>query len=128
MKGVLGVVSLLNIDWLVPYEHSTYSVGVIYMVILNLLCMYYVGSERYKLENVLVIGCLPGPREPKHNVNAYLDFMVDDLLELWTGVQFNIPNSLWPVTVCVALICISRDIPACRKVCGFTGFQAKLGG
>ena len=80
---------MLNINWLVPYEHSTYSVGVIYMVILNLL-----GSERYKLENVLVIGCLPGPRESKHNVNAYLDFMVDDLLELWTGVQFNIPISL----------------------------------
>lgn len=77
---------MLNIDWFNPYEHSQYSVGVIYLVLLNLP-----RSERYKLGDVLVIGCLPGPREPKHNIKTYLKFMVDDLLELWDGIDFTVP-------------------------------------
>ena len=49
----------LNVDWFTPYEHSQYSVGVIYLIVANLP-----RSERYKLENVLVVGCIPGPKEP----------------------------------------------------------------
>lgn len=80
------------------------SVGVIYLVLLNL--------RQYKLENELVVGCLPGPREPKQNINTYLKFMVDDLLELWDGIDFTVPSSSVAVHIRAAMICISCDIPA----------------
>ncbi len=58
----------LNIDWFKVYEHSKYSAGPIYLVILNLP-----RHERYKDENVILTGIIPGPKEPKHNINTFLD-------------------------------------------------------
>ena len=58
---------MLNVDWLQPYKHSQYSVGVLYLSILNLP-----SSERYKLENIIVVGCIPGPSEP-HNMNSFFE-------------------------------------------------------
>ena len=113
---------MLNVDWFTPYERSQYSVGVIYLTVLNLP-----RSMRYKLENVLVIGCIPGPKEPKHHINTYLTFMVYELEELWSGIHVTIPGTYITTIVRAALICMVCDVPACRKVCGFTGFQAKLG-
>ena len=51
-----------------------YSVGVIYLVILNLP-----REERYKLENIIVVGIIPGPKEPKKNVNSFLVPLMEDL-------------------------------------------------
>ena len=39
---------MLNCDWFQPFEHTNYSVGVLYLVILNLPC-----TKRFKPENVL---------------------------------------------------------------------------
>ena len=50
----------LNIDWFKPYKHTESSVGVMYLTILNLP-----RSLRYKRENTLLIGIIPGPTEPK---------------------------------------------------------------
>ena len=114
---------ILNVDWFTPYEHTQYSVGVIYLIVANLP-----RSERYKLENVLVVGCIPGPKEPKHSINTYLSFMVDELEVLWdAGIQVSVNTNPTPITIRAALVAVVCDIPACRKVCGFTGFQAKLG-
>lgn len=41
---------ILNLDWFNPFKHIEYSVGVIYLVIANIP-----RSERYKLENVIII-------------------------------------------------------------------------
>ena len=51
-----------------------YSVGVIYLVILNLP-----REERYKLENIIVVGIIPGPNETKKNVNSFLVPLMEDL-------------------------------------------------
>ena len=51
---------LLNIDFFQPYKHVSYSVGVIYGVLINLP-----RNVRYKIENVIIIGIIPGPHEPK---------------------------------------------------------------
>jgi hypothetical protein len=51
---------ILNLDCFNPFKHIEYSVGVIYLVVANLP-----RSERYKLENVIIVGTIPGPREPK---------------------------------------------------------------
>lgn len=48
--------------------------GVIYLVVLNLP-----REERFKDENMICVGLIPGPKEPKININAYLEPLVDEL-------------------------------------------------
>lgn len=62
---------MLNVDWFRPHKHSPGSVGVIYLVLLNLP-----RHERYKLENIIVVGVLPGPSEPKLTANTFLELLV----------------------------------------------------
>ena len=49
---------LLNVDWFKPYKHIEYSVGGIYIALLNLP-----RKLRYLKENVLLVGVMPGPYE-----------------------------------------------------------------
>ena len=67
---------MINFHFFQPYKHVPYSVGVIYLVIMNLprniIC--------FKQENVLLIGILPGPREPSKDSNSYLSPLVDELI------------------------------------------------
>ena len=106
-------------DFFQPYKHLTYSVGVIYGVVLNLprnIC--------YKRENVILIGVIQGPEEPKHDINSFLEPMVNELLDLWDGVQMDIIKAGEKVVWC-AVLCTACDIPAGRKMCGFLGHSAK---
>ena len=112
---------MLNVDWLQPFEHSQYSVGVMYLSILNLP-----RSERYKLENIIVVGCIPGPSEP-HNMNTYLKPMVDELLILWEGIPFQPHSYTIPVQIHGCLLGVACDTPATRKVCGFTSCSSTHG-
>ena len=111
----------LNVDWFQPFKHSTYSAGAMYVAIQNLP-----REERYTPDNVLLVGVIPGPREPKRTMNSYLDPLVKELNELWKGVvmQSALGN---PVLVRSALICTACDIPASRKVSGFVGHNALRG-
>ena len=115
---------ILNIDWFQPYELSMYSVGVIYLVLLNLP-----RSVRYKRENVVLVGVIPGPTEPSLLINTYLHPLVMDLLQLWDGLilQVRTSNSLDTMNVRAALVGVSCDIPAGRKVCGVLSHNARLG-
>lgn len=79
---------LLNVDWLQPYKHITYSVGVVYLVVLNLP-----RAIRFKRENVILFGVIPGPCEPSLTINTYLNPLVSELLELWKGVQLKVPGT-----------------------------------
>lgn len=103
---------VLNVDWFRPFEHSRYSVGVIYFTILNLP-----REVRYLPKNVIVVGIIPGPKEPEKVTNTFLQPFVTDLQALWEGVYMSIPSQVLPVRIRAALLCISCDIPACRKVC-----------
>ena len=112
----------LNVDWFEPFERGVYAVGAIYLTILNLP-----RSIRYKQENVVLVGIIPGPKEPKLNVNSYLTPLILELKEGWT-TGFRIRTYLNnEVCVRVALACVTCDIPASRKVCGFLGHNATLG-
>ena len=42
---------MMNLDWFQPFKHSPYSVGVIYLAIMNLP-----RAERFKRENIIVVG------------------------------------------------------------------------
>jgi len=118
-----NLVISLNVDWFRVYEHSQYSAGPIYVVILNLP-----RNERYKSENVILTGIIPGPKEPRSNINTFLSPLVKDLQELFDGITFENPASISGFTTirCV-LGCISCDLPATRKVCGFANFNGNFG-
>jgi hypothetical protein len=109
----LGI--MINLDWFQPFESSAYSSGVLYGVICNLP-----REVRFKRENILTLGLLPGPNEVKlHKINHYLSPIVDELLEFWSG--FLLPStSEHPEgkRIRLAVICCSNDIPAARKLCG----------
>lgn len=115
---------MLNVDWMQPFDHTPYSIGVIYLVFMNLP-----RSERFKRENVILVGIIPGPKEPPLNINAYLSPLVDELLILWNeGVKIrHYGSQIFPECFKAALLCVACDMPASRKVCGFTGHHSKKG-
>lgn len=111
----------INTDWFQPYTRIEYSVGAIYLSIQNLL-----KTERYKDENILLVGLIPGPCEPKLNMNTYLRPLVDELCEAWIhGITIKVNGK--NVNVRLAVSCVACDIPASRKLCGFLGHNAVLG-
>ena len=63
--------------------------GVMYLSIFNLPRM-----ERFKQHNVLLVGIIPGPKEPELHLNSFLQPLVDELKMLWKGVQMVTPNGI----------------------------------
>ena len=112
---------MLNLDWFQPFKDSVYSVGVIYLSFLNLP-----PQERNQEENIAVVGIIPGPQEPSRDVNSFLDPLVEELLDFWEGVWLDFAST-GPRFCLLAVLCISCDIPASRKLCGFFGFSATKG-
>ena len=105
---------MLNLDWFQPYDGTVHSTGVIYAAICNLP-----RDIRFKRENMLILGILPGPNEVSlHKINHYLAPIVDELMSLWGGVTLNTYECEEGKRVRAALILISCDIPAARKLCG----------
>ena len=49
----------MNVDWFQPYKRAVYLTGAIYLTLLPEL--------RYRQENVMLVGVVPGPKEPKPN-------------------------------------------------------------
>ena len=112
---------MLNIDWFRPFKHTPYSVGAVYI---TNLCR----AMRFKKENFILVGLIPGPGEPPILMNTSLNPLVEELNDLWdAGIQVASPDYSQAVTVRAALICLACDIPACRKVLGFYGHMSKLG-
>lgn len=112
----------LNVDWFQPFDRGVYSVGALYITVQNLP-----RSERFKSENVLLIGIIPGPKEPKHAINSYLAPLVLELQKAWESGFLMKTAQQVEVRVKLALSCVSCDIPASRKVVGFLGHNATLG-
>lgn len=100
---------MINIDWFQPYKHLTYSVGAIYLTIFNLP-----RSLHYKLENICLVGIIPGPHEPDFTVNSRLAPLVRDLLHFWDGVELSVSDGVHIERKLVrcAIICCSCDLPA----------------
>ena len=114
---------MLNFDFFQPMKHrKDYSVGVFYLALLNLP-----RAERFKWENIIVLGIVPSlDREPK-DLNQFLEPAVDELKALWKGVRLRSCLSRFALTFRAAVISISSDVPATRKICGFKGHSAILG-
>ena len=86
--------------------------------------------KRYRRENVILCGIIPGPHEPRGVINSYLSPLVQDLLDFYQGVKLKVVTGMLcplSLTFKVALISVIADIPAARKVAGIVGHSAKLG-
>ena len=118
LKDPNNMALILNVDWFNPYKDTPGSVGAIYCVFANLP-----RSERYKRENVMLVGLVEG--EPKHDMNSVLKKAVNELLTLWIGSWFS--QGIRKIFVRVALLCIACDVPAARKVVGFMAHNATRG-
>lgn len=57
-----SLATMLNLDWFQPFTHVKYSVGALYMVILNLP-----REERYKLEKYNSGGCYSRSQRAQEN-------------------------------------------------------------
>ena len=112
--------TMFNIDWFQPFDGSEHSIGVMYMVLVNLP-----REMRFKRENVILVGIIPGPKEPQLNVNSFLKPLVNELLSFWKGVQLYEADELQLYRL--ILLCISSDLPATRKCCGFLSYNAEKG-
>lgn len=82
---------------------------------------------RFKREFVILLGIIPGPSEPKGDINSFLRPLVGELLDFWNGIAMDFYGETSMQTVRCALICIACDMPASRKTCGFLGHSARLG-
>ena len=112
----------LNIDWSNPFKEAPYSAGGIYLTVQNLP-----RTECYKMENIILVGIMPGPQEPKKNINFFLKPLVDVLIQLYHGIKLENSNSIFKVTTIRAILsCIICDMPATRKVCGFLSYHARF--
>ena len=109
----------LNVDWFQPFTHTQYLVGAMYLTVQNLP-----RAERYKEENVILVGIIPGPSEPSLSVNSFLAPLVQELNQAWhTGLTVKTSSNI-EITIRLALTCVACDLPASRKVCGFLGHNA----
>ena len=111
---------LINIDWFQPYRHVEYSVGAIYIAILN-----FPRNLRYRRENMLLIGIIPELHESKLHINPFLEPLVEELLKLWNGIEMVTTEGNQLIRA--VLLCHSSDILATRKMGGFVGHGALKG-
>lgn len=104
---------MIKVDWFLRYKYTT--VAVVYLTVMNL--------------PVILVGILPGPSEPKHSINAYIEPLVEELEDLWHGITFEVQyaSSVLSNVVRCALLCASWDLPAGRKLYMILGHSAKLG-
>jgi len=72
----------MNVDWFKPFKRSEYKVDGIYLNILNLP-----RTEQYNAKWTMLIGLIPGPAEPRENINSFLKLLVDDFMA-WDSNTF----------------------------------------
>jgi hypothetical protein len=103
------------LDWFQPFDGTIHSTGVLYAAIGNLP-----RDVRFKRNNILILGLLPGPDEVSlHKINHYLAPIIDELKSLWEGVTLNRTYECQEgKRIRAALVLVSCDIPAARKICG----------
>lgn len=106
---------VLNLDWFQPYDRTIYNTGVIYAAICNLP-----RNRWFWRKNMLILGLLPGlTKVSLHKINHYLILIVDELDSLWREITINrIFECQTSKKVQAALILVSCNIPAARKLCG----------
>ena len=85
-------------------------------------------EDRYKKENMVLVGIIPGPKKPSQNINSYLTPLVLELNSFYKGISIPCNSSngkfFTDHLIRITLVWIFCDLPASRKVCGFPSFNA----
>lgn len=117
----------LNMDSFNPFGNKQngkhVSTGAIYMTCLNLP-----RDKRDKMENIFLVGIIPGPTEPSlTQINHILRPLVDVLLELWDIGLFLRRTPKYPLgrRIRAAVVPLVSDLPAAKKMAAFAGARAK---
>ena len=78
-------------------------------------------SIRYRTANLLLLGIIPGPKEPNPDeVQEFMKIIVTELLRLWReGVRISTAKYPGGRLVRVILVCVVCDKPAAHKLGGF---------
>ena len=124
--GTLGLA--MNVDWWQPNQNNGYSMGAVYLTVLNLP-----REERYRPENTIHVGVLPGPRQTSTPALQHaLQPLIDELQLLFgghnhRGVWMNTADAPHGRFVRAFLLCAICDLPAAREVGGFASFNATCG-
>ena len=113
---------MMNMDIFQPFKHIQYSLGAIYII-----TIFNLPRGIRSKQNTILVGLIPGPHEPRHDINTFLEPFVSDLLRFWCGVELNVASGGCRKLIRCALLCVACDIPAGRKVCGFLSHNAHLG-
>ena len=121
----LRLLFTLCVDWMNPFgknaSNASGSIGII-----SLICINLPFSERYKSENIILAGIIPGPREPPNDtINYFLTPFIDEFFELWqTGVVITGNNTKGINLIRCSLLAVVADLPAARKVIGHASHSA----
>lgn len=118
----------LAVDWFTPHQSGPaskgWSIGVVFLV-----CMNLPKHLRFKVENVCLVGVLPGPFKTKpHQLHHILGLVVEDFLQLWnTGVWYT-RTAKYPLgrLIRAAIGPVVCDMEGARDVSGFTGFNSAI--
>lgn len=114
---------MIDMNWFQPFKNrNDFSVGVIYFVLLNLP-----RNIRFRSENVIIAGLIPAFKKEPHSINSFLNPILEELQVLWKGLRLESSFLNCASVFRAALLCVSCDIPAARKCCGFKSHAGRLG-
>ncbi|OBZ73172.1 hypothetical protein A0H81_06975 [Grifola frondosa] len=117
----IGLVLMFNIDWFQGTKRGNHSVGAIYITICN-----NPRSKRFLAEETILNCVIPGPDEPSlEQLNFVLEPFVNDMRQLYYGVNFHIPDEPEPQPAHGYLYINASDLPASRKTSGLRGHTSK---
>lgn len=104
---------MLNMDFFQPFKHVRQSYGVLYISLMNLP-----RSERFKQENILLVGVIPAFEHEPSSLNPFLQPLVDELQEFWaSGVRlYTAESPKYKLLFRLALMCVACDIPAAKVI------------
>lgn len=117
-----GIAFILNYDGFSPFGNwSEYSMGTIYLSIANLP-----RNERYRRENVIIVGMITGPDKVSGPMNGFLKPLVEELQVLYHGRMFRLQDES-ELCVRTALFAIVCDCPAARQITQFVSHSGICG-
>lgn len=93
-----------------------------------MVVMNFFRFERFKRENVIIVGIIFVLIKELLLLNYFLNLLVIEFNVLWRGIKVRIFRFFFEgAEVRVVFICCVVDIFVVRKLCGFVGYSANYG-
>ena len=90
---------------------------------LILVCLNLPPQERFKRRNILVVGFIPGPNNPK-DMDSYLWPLVEEFMRLESGIHAYNGYRQRPFQLKAHICLVTGDMPGRSKMQGFKGSRA----